>query len=252
MTETTEVAMDETLKQSIETITRKVVEALGVIVVSLEVAWQEQQERIYVTCDVGTENGFLIGKEGRMLEALKEIIEAAVSRAASRRVDLYLDIGSYWSKIEAGALEIAQQAAVEVAQTGRSVRLDPMHPMLRRYLHKSLQTDTQVETVSEGEGTWKRIVIQKKKVFSAGTFSGDIICDRKSQIFFVIYYFYAWPASPDIINASVRRSIIHKYQFNIVIMYILYRLKKIIKEPDTVKINRNNRYLRLHNLNLSG
>ena len=160
---TGEVAMDETLKNTIETITRKVVEALGVTVASLEVNWQEQQERIYITCDAGVDNGFLIGKEGRMLEALKEIIEAAASRSVSGRVDLYLDIGSYWSKIEAGALEIAKAAATQVMSTGRSVKLDPMHPMLRRYLHKSLQADANVETVSEGEGTWKRIIIQKKR-----------------------------------------------------------------------------------------
>ncbi|MBI4370570.1 MAG: KH domain-containing protein [Elusimicrobia bacterium] len=154
--------MDEATRQTIEALARRIIEGLGVTIVSLSVEWQETQERIYVMCDAGEDNGFLIGKEGRMLEALKEIIEAAASRAMSRRVDLYFDIGSYWSKIEAEALQVAQQAASEVVKTGRSAILDPMHPMLRRYLHKSLQSDAQVETVSEGEGTWKRIIIQKK------------------------------------------------------------------------------------------
>ncbi|MBI4668564.1 MAG: KH domain-containing protein [Elusimicrobia bacterium] len=152
----------ETLKK-IEDISRRIFEALGISAAGLTVAWQEAQERIYVSLDAGAENGFLIGKEGRTLEAVKEIIEAAASRAVSDRVDIYLDIGNYWSKIEAKALETAQRAAEETKHSGRPVRLDPMHPMLRRFLHKTFQADPEIETFSEGEGIWKRMVIQQKR-----------------------------------------------------------------------------------------
>ena len=154
--------MHEEAVKKIEDISRKLFEALGVAIVDLSVQWQENQQRIYVELDVGENNGFLIGKEGRILEALKEIIEAAASRILAQRTEIYLDIGKYWSKIESRALEAAKQAAQEAVRTGRPVHLEPMHPMLRRFLHKALQEDPEVETVSEGEGTWKRVIIQKK------------------------------------------------------------------------------------------
>ncbi|MBI4062894.1 MAG: KH domain-containing protein [Elusimicrobia bacterium] len=154
--------MEQENLQKIEEIVRGLFTALGTAPAGLTVEWQATQERIYVSIDAGDNNGFLIGKEGRILEALKEIIEAASSRALGTRVDIYLDIGKYWSKIEAKALESAKNAAEEAARTGRPVKLEPMHPMLRRFLHKALQNDPEVETVSEGEGTWKKMVIQKK------------------------------------------------------------------------------------------
>lgn len=152
---------EETLKK-IEDVTRRLFDAMSAVVTELNVEWQDSQERIYVNIEAGQDNGFLIGKEGRMLEALKEIIEAVASRATGQRVDIYLDIGKYWTKIEVKALEAAKRAADDAMRTGRPVRLEPMHPMLRRFLHKAMQNDPQVETVSEGEGTWKRIIIQKK------------------------------------------------------------------------------------------
>ncbi|MEK7287971.1 MAG: R3H domain-containing nucleic acid-binding protein [Elusimicrobiota bacterium] len=154
--------MQEATLRKIETITRAVIEALEITPTSVKAEWQEGQERIYVTVDAGEANGFLIGKEGRMLEALKEIIEAAASRSANSRVDIYFDVGSYWAKIEAGALESAKQAAEDVRRTGRAVRLEPMHPLLRRYLHRALQNDPEVATASEGEGTWRQMSIVPK------------------------------------------------------------------------------------------
>lgn len=154
--------MQEETLNKIESISRKVIEALDVPLTSVQAQWQEDQERIYVSVDAGDCNGFLIGKEGRLLEALKEIIEAAASRANNNRVDIYFDVGGYWAKIEAKALDAAKQAAEEVRRTGRATRLEPMHPMLRRYIHRALQTDPEVATSSEGEGIWKRMSIVPK------------------------------------------------------------------------------------------
>lgn len=154
--------MDEATLSNIDGLTRRVLEGIGATITNLSTQWQEEQERIYVNVDAGEDNGFLIGKEGRMLEAIKEIVEAAASRKAGQRVDIYLDIGGYWSKIEARALDNAREAAQETLKSGRPVRLEPMHPMLRRFLHKAFQADPQVETVSEGDGTWKRLVIRNK------------------------------------------------------------------------------------------
>ena len=103
----------ETLSK-IEKVTKGVIEALGVTVNQIGCEWEDQQERIYIKVEAGEDNGFLIGKDGRMLEALKEIIESAVSRSENRTINMYLDVGDYWKKIETKTLEQAKQACDDV------------------------------------------------------------------------------------------------------------------------------------------
>lgn len=147
----------------VENITRGVIESLGIKEAMVKAEWQEPQERIYVSVEAAAENGFLIGKDGRMLEALKEIVEAATSRFVNRRLNLYFDVGEYWAKIEKDTLEKAQLACEQVRRSGRPYLLEPMHALLRRFLHKALKTQEGIETASEGEGDWRRMTILPKR-----------------------------------------------------------------------------------------
>ena len=154
---------EQTTLDKIKDITQAVVTGLGVQVQSLSVNWQDEQERVYASLDVGDMNGFLIGKDGRMLEALKLIVEAAVSRSENRSVEFYLDVGGYWNRMEKEALEEAQRICEEVRSTGRSHPLEPMHALLRRFIHRALITEIGIRTESEGEGAWKSIIIHPKR-----------------------------------------------------------------------------------------
>ncbi len=60
-------------------------------------------------------------------------------------------------------VEQARAAAEEVRRTGRPYRLDPMEPADRRLAHQTLADDPDVETVSEGEGPWRKVVVRPKK-----------------------------------------------------------------------------------------
>jgi len=157
------MSIELTVLESIKSVSKAVIQALGVQVKSVEADWQDEQERIYVTVDVGDANGFLIGKDGRMLEALKLVIEAAISRLHNRPLDMYMDVGGYWKRLEDEALDEAKRACEEVRRTGKSRRMDPMHALLRRFVHRALQNELGVKTESEGEGTWRSIVIQPNR-----------------------------------------------------------------------------------------
>jgi spoIIIJ-associated protein len=61
--------------------------------------------------------------------------------------------------------EIADQAlnaAAEVKRSGRLYRLDPMPSEQRRIVHQTLKDDPDVETFSEGEGPWRKVVVRPK------------------------------------------------------------------------------------------
>jgi predicted RNA-binding protein Jag len=61
---------------------------------------------------------------------------------------------------EKGIALLAQNAAEEVRRTGRVYRLDPMSPAERRVVHQTLAEEPGVETASEGEGPWRKVVVK--------------------------------------------------------------------------------------------
>lgn len=154
--------VEQAVLDKIKNVTQGVIEALGIKTQSVSADWQDEQERIYVSVDAGELNGFLIGRDGRMLDALKLIIEAGISRSENKPIDMYLDVGGYWNRMENEALDAAKRICEEVRRSGRSRRLEPMHSLLRRFVHRALQAELGVKTESEGEGTWRSIVIIPK------------------------------------------------------------------------------------------
>jgi spoIIIJ-associated protein len=57
----------------------------------------------------------------------------------------------------------AEFAAKEVKRTGSPFRLDPMGSAERRIVHQALAQDPDVETVSEGEGPWRKVVVRPRE-----------------------------------------------------------------------------------------
>ena len=55
--------------------------------------------------------------------------------------------------------ELARRLAEKAKQTGRSVTLNPMSPRDRRVVHLALQNDTSVETRSQGQGYYRKMLI---------------------------------------------------------------------------------------------
>ena len=50
-----------------------------------------------------------------------------------------------------------------MAKTGKPITLEPMNPYERRILHATLQNNPRVETMSEGEEPYRRVVIKRKR-----------------------------------------------------------------------------------------
>ena len=47
--------------------------------------------------------------------------------------------------------------------TGKPVRLQPMDSSMRRLIHRTLGSNPEVTTASEGEGPWRKLVIRARK-----------------------------------------------------------------------------------------
>ena len=74
---------------------------------------------------------------------------------------LFMKGGSIRSQ-EEKIMELAKRAAAEVRRTKTVYRLDPMPPAERRLVHQALADDPDVETASEGEGPFRKVVVRPK------------------------------------------------------------------------------------------
>ncbi|MCF0126240.1 MAG: protein jag [Clostridia bacterium] len=107
--------------------------------------------------------GFLIGYRGETLYALQNILSAIASKGNEQRIRVILDIEGYKEKREKTLEDLAEKVSKTVIRTGKPVKLEPMQAYERKIIHSKLQENSKVETISEGEEPYRRIVIKLKK-----------------------------------------------------------------------------------------
>lgn len=113
----------------------------------------------------------LIGKEGQTLDALQTIVRMMLSRraqggqarsGAAARFHISVDTEGYRKRQGERLDRLARETATQVSRTRRIVRLDPMSAEARRIIHQALKDHPEVETLSEGEGSRRTVVVKPK------------------------------------------------------------------------------------------
>lgn len=137
----------------------KVTQAMG-LVVGIDIACGEENITLNLR---GEDLGLLIGKHGQTLDALQYLTNLASHQEGRERQRIVVDIEDY-RKRRADTLEqLAMRLADRVKRSGERVILEPMTPHERKIIHMSLQEDSRVETYSEGQEPFRRVVIVAKK-----------------------------------------------------------------------------------------
>jgi spoIIIJ-associated protein len=102
-------------------------------------------------------SGILIGKQGKTLEALQFVVNLAAGRMGEDHTRIVLDTQDYRSRRERSLVRMANQVAEQVRKSRDSQLLEPLNPFERRLIHTSLARYGDIETISEGDGLYKRI-----------------------------------------------------------------------------------------------
>ena len=110
----------------------------------------------------GDDLAVLIGRHGRTLDALQFLISSITSRIVGHRYPIVVDVEGYKGRQRQKIEDIALSAADRAVSQDRSIKLRPMTPYERRIVHITLRGDERVETVSEGEGRARRVVISPR------------------------------------------------------------------------------------------
>lgn len=93
--------------------------------------------------------GRLIGRHGAVLNELQFLLNRMVQKGARGSVPrLILDVDGYRDRQEERLVEMALDAAAQVRERGRPIRLEPLNAYERRIVHNALKSDPEVETYS--------------------------------------------------------------------------------------------------------
>ena len=111
----------------------------------------------------GKDTAVLIGRRGDTLDALQYLTGLVINRGREDYKKVMLDAENYRHKREVTLEKLARRLANNVIKSGKPVTLEPMNPYERRILHATLQPNPKVETYSEGEEPYRRVVIKRKR-----------------------------------------------------------------------------------------
>ncbi len=113
-----------------------------------------------IKCVINTShNSILIGKNGKTLQALNELVRVGVNTRFHKRYRILLDINAYKDEKYEKLISLAKRVAKEVQRTKVNVTLDPMTSDERRVIHNALSEYSNIKTESSGTGSQRQITI---------------------------------------------------------------------------------------------
>lgn len=105
----------------------------------------------------------LIGRRGQTAEALQTLInEFMARREGDAGLYVTVDVADYHGRQEQRLVDKALALAEQVLKDGVQASMGQLSPAERRVVHMTLKTMEGVESFSVGQGSTKKLVIQKK------------------------------------------------------------------------------------------
>ena len=131
--------------------------------ISVNVNITEHTDERIMNIDLsGEDMGVLIGKRGQTLDSLQYLVSLVVNKNEEEYVRVKVDTENYRQRRKDTLENLARNISFKVRRNGKTVTLEPMNPYERRVIHSALQNDRYVETHSEGEEPFRRVVVSVK------------------------------------------------------------------------------------------
>jgi len=155
------VRLKQTVQNTAKSFLDKVFKAMD-ITAKVEVVYDEDQSTVDINV-VGDDMGILIGKRGQTLDSLQYLVSLILYKESEKYLKVKLDTENYRERRKETLENLGRNIASKVKRTRKPVSLEPMNPYERRIIHSALQNDKFVETHSEGDEPYRKVVITLKK-----------------------------------------------------------------------------------------
>lgn len=152
---------DESIDDAVQVVGNYLDDVIHQLGINTEISVTVDRRNVYFDFDTD-QQGLLIGKHGRTLNALQILAQACFDKQVKRRYRLILDVGDYRERrreeLQRIAVDLAERAIVE----RRAFKLGPMPAMERKIVHKTLASNKHVKAKSHGNDPYRYIVIAPK------------------------------------------------------------------------------------------
>lgn len=122
---------------------------------------RSEDEQGEVLLEIQSDEGIVIGRRGRTLEALEWVLRVILGSGQVVRVDC----GGYRERQHRMLEDAARRAVEQVRARGKAVTLGPYLPAERRIIHQVVSREEGMDSKSEGEGLekWVRVMPTGRK-----------------------------------------------------------------------------------------
>lgn len=132
------------------------------IAAEIDVFYDEVNENVDINLK-GEDMGILIGKRGQTLDSLQYLVSLVVNKGSEKYLKVKVDTENYRERRKETLENLAKNIAFRVKKAHKPISLEPMNPYERRIIHSALQNDKYVETHSEGDEPFRKVVVSLKK-----------------------------------------------------------------------------------------
>lgn len=134
----------------------------------VEVVMNYDEEENVINVELkGSEMGVLIGKRGQTLDSIQYLTSLVANKGREDYVKIKMDTENYRERRKQTIENLAKNIASKVKKTRKPAYLEPMNPYERRIIHATLQNDKYIETYSEGEEPFRKVVVNVTKEYAS-------------------------------------------------------------------------------------
>lgn len=153
------VILKEDIIEYIKSYLKEVTELMGI-----GVEFETQKRENYIKVNMISDNSsILIGKNGRTMRSLQDLLRQSIQSKIGVRINVILDANDYKEKQQRNIERLAVKLAKDVVRTGIEVKMDRMNSFERRLVHNRLSDFEGVTTISEGEEPERYVIIKPVK-----------------------------------------------------------------------------------------
>ena len=155
------VCKKESVQEIVTNFLNKLFSCMG-IEVELVIEYKEEEGEMDIELK-GEDMGLLIGKRGQTLDSIQYLTSLVANKDLEDYVKIKMDTENYRQRRKETIENLAKNIAGKVKKTRKPMHLEPMNPYERRIIHAVLQNDKYIETYSEGEEPFRKVVVTVSK-----------------------------------------------------------------------------------------
>ncbi len=150
------IVLKEDIVEYVKSYLKEVTELMGI-----NVEFETQKRENYIKVNMVSDNSaILIGKNGRTMRSLQDLLRQSIKTQVGVSVNVILDSNDYKEKQQRNIERLAVKLAKDVVKTKIEVKMDKMNSYERRLVHNRLSNFKGVTTISEGEEPERYVIIK--------------------------------------------------------------------------------------------